>query len=170
MVCNRRRFELNEKEKRVYRRNDPSEWIVAPSPHVPRIVSDELWARVQGRFEAQKRITSHGPPRRYPLSGLVRCAKCGSRCVVTSSTRKGRTYHYLRCGFAYRRGPRACTNETLVRLEAVTERVVETLERNLFDPENIAYLMARVRERLGELRVLPASVGKTPLDGVGAGS
>jgi DNA invertase Pin-like site-specific DNA recombinase len=85
--------------KRV--RVDRAEWITTEQPAL-RIVSDELWARVQGR-KAQTRshylrtITGtllskpeSGLIAKHMLSGIARCAECGSTMTFVGDRSKKR--------------------------------------------------------------------------------
>lgn len=150
-IFNRRYFVKTKNGKRTFRWNDRSKWVITESPHVPRIIPDELWGKVQARFKTQLRDSPKGPPRRYPLSGLVTCASCGARCQTVSSTGKGHVYRYLQCAHAYRRGPAICSNHARVHADPLAERIVDTIERNLFSPQNIQYLISKVRENVRAL-------------------
>lgn len=52
---------------------DPSEQMTIS---IPPIVSKELWDKVQGKLEHNRRVYRHSP-RKYLLSGLIQCARDG---------------------------------------------------------------------------------------------
>jgi site-specific DNA recombinase len=54
---------------------DRSEWVGVP---VPAIISQELFDRVQERFQAAREKYRH-PTTRYLLSGLVECGQCSNK-------------------------------------------------------------------------------------------
>jgi hypothetical protein len=66
-------------ERRETWRRPESEWVITRDAHPP-IVDRELFARVQtqiARNARELRATAGG----YPLSGLIRCAQCGSTYI-----------------------------------------------------------------------------------------
>ena len=70
--------------RRIYRRRAETEWVVTPAPDL-RIVSDELFAAVERRFEITQRLWGDGgtglargqQKQVYLFSGLLRCGECG---------------------------------------------------------------------------------------------
>ena len=80
--------------------------IVTPGG-VPAIVDQDLFDRVQQRFE-QNRI-AHGRPAKEDVSYLLTtklfCGKCGTLMGGESGTsHMGNTYYYYKCGNAKRHG------------------------------------------------------------------
>jgi Recombinase zinc beta ribbon domain/Recombinase len=78
------------------------------------IVSEGLFARVQAR--KGERDSFSDPDRRRPLlSGLVRCAGCGSAMVVDQRTKDGKVVQrYWRCTAGSRCSERAAVSEGLL--------------------------------------------------------
>ncbi len=78
---------------------------------VPAIVTTALWERAR-RTLAENRRTPVGRDgkrtkgRRYLLSGLIRCAVCGSPCTAHSVTNGGKRWQYYACN-DYRNSERA---------------------------------------------------------------
>jgi hypothetical protein len=97
-----------DEDRRVNQRPRPEEeHIRNPVNEDLRIVSDDLWARVQSRRAdtagktlrfADGRMSGR-PPHRTPknlLAGLATCAACGGNLVVETSPRKrGRVPEYV---------------------------------------------------------------------------
>lgn len=151
-IFNSHRFVKTAKGKRVPRPNPKDKILMLPSQYIPRIITEELSARVERMFTSREsRGGSPGPGRKYALSGLATCAVCGGGCVVVSCTKKGHKYAYLVCGYAKRRGASVCNNPVRVRHDHVLEQLVEIVERGLFSPENLAFLSRKVRESLRKL-------------------
>jgi site-specific DNA recombinase len=82
---------------------------------VPAIITTSLWQRAR-RTLAENRRTPVGRDgeriglRRYLLSGLIRCAVCGSPCTAHSVTNSGKRWQYYACsdgrnGERVRKGP-----------------------------------------------------------------
>jgi site-specific DNA recombinase len=144
---------------------------------IPIIIEQDLFDRVQSKLDRNNaRIT---PPRIVNgpilLSGLARCARCGSSMTRTGTVRADRTYSYYTCAGAHVTGQPQCRGLHLPmqKLDAqVTEAVIERLVRpdllsKLFTgisarrststqraQERIAGLQASVDEAEGKLKRL----------------
>jgi site-specific DNA recombinase len=98
LVWNRQRF-LKDPDtgKRVARPNPQSEWITKDVPEL-RIVDEELWQTVRGRYGAvqrkwseadeSKRFNQFKRPK-YLFSGLTKCGVCGAGFIVYSREHLG---------------------------------------------------------------------------------
>ena len=66
---------------------------------IPRIISDELWERVQMRVKDNiKNKTNHSKQKReYVLTGLFHCAHCGGAYTGMTTTSKGHEYKLYVC-------------------------------------------------------------------------
>jgi site-specific DNA recombinase len=69
---------------------------------VPAIVTPALWVRTRQVLAANRRtpVGHDGKPtkgRRYLLSGLIRCAVCGSPCTAHSVMNSGKRWQYYAC-------------------------------------------------------------------------
>jgi site-specific DNA recombinase len=127
-----------------------SEWVVLNRPDL-RIVDEALWQRVEMRRAHVRALyvtpAQFGKTRveygTYLLSGRLVCAECGGGLTIRASgpQRYGCTRHW-------RRGPRACSNNVLVRRDLVETRVVELLQARLYTPEGVARLVEAVNARL----------------------
>jgi site-specific DNA recombinase len=108
------------------------------------IVTPELWDQVQivqNHYARRKHVAtdSMDHPRRaksrFLLSGIGRCALCGSPLFGRSSPQKsGKTYDSYFCTRAYRK--RDCTKSRIPR-ETVENAVVTTLTSVALKPENL---------------------------------
>lgn len=99
MLCNQRYagrfiwFEHVERHmhKRVGKPGDP----ITVENAIPRIISDDVFERVQKRMET-KIIRKRGK-REYMLSGLLKCGLCGASLAGTTVTSKGIEYPRYSC-------------------------------------------------------------------------
>jgi len=108
------------------------------------IVSAELWSQVQivqNHYARRKHVAtdSMDHPRRaksrFLLSGIGRCAHCGSPLFGRSSPQKsGKTYDSYFCTRAYRK--RDCTKSRIPR-ETVENAVKTTIATVILKPENL---------------------------------
>ena len=136
-VFNRRRYRKHpDTGRRSSVLNPPEEWIREPVPEL-RIIADDLWAAVQAR---KKAVSEHPAswakrPKRL-LSGLLRCAVCGSGMSLNGG-RYQCTGHKERGTF---------TNGKIIAAKRVEERVVAGVREHLLAPEAIAQAVRDMRE------------------------
>lgn len=72
-------------------------------PIVDRAIWDAAQREIQRRNRGEKQCHDHG--NRYPLSGKIRCAVCGSSFLSrTRKPKSGQSYRVWRCGKAVREG------------------------------------------------------------------
>jgi site-specific DNA recombinase len=125
--------------KPVRTENPRSEWITVP---VPRLIDDDLFARVQQRIEENRRFARRRLKRSaYLLKGLFKCGRCGYSFTGFTSVAfpksGGRTEHsYYKCNLRSSQAvnhmhPR-CTND-LLRCDGVDEVVWTTVRDLLLD-------------------------------------
>lgn len=111
-----------------------AEWIEVEGAIVA-IVSDELFQRVQARFQDPERLRMGRRTATYGLAGHIRCASCGSAMVGQTLQRR---YQYYRCRRAFA-GPKhdRCSSR-YVRADAVESAVKVAVADILSHPELIA--------------------------------
>ena len=154
----------------------------ADCPHL-RIVSDELWSRVQARMDFVKR--TYGGMRTglvrtsvmnapYVFSGLLRCSSCGANMQIVAGRGRNHKSQTYGCPMNHQRS--TCSNRIRVRRDALeTSMFSGLLEKVLagpvveyvldrFQEETIRALEAtgdeshRLRQRVSDLRIR----GRTP--------
>lgn len=124
---------MNPENGRYIRRPvNESEWLVQERPEL-RIISDELWTKVQDHFVRRTRgfgvkrlggMTRTERSRRYLLSGLLRCGVCKQNMTITSTKPS-------RYGCADHRNRNFCTNKASVRADVLERHLLEKLNFNL---------------------------------------
>ena len=154
-IWNQRKFVKRPgTNKRVSRPQPRNEWTITEVPEL-RIVSDELWVRVQNRqqtlmkkYAGSGRVSraAHSP---YLLSGFLVCSVCGARLIVISGTGKYATYG---CSHAFNRG--ACSNRARIRVARIEEMLFRRLQEAFQTPEVIdslvdALLSIQKKQRIG---------------------
>lgn len=155
VIWNRSRWirSAADSSKRRQVQNPRKEWIVRQEERL-RIVSDELWQRVKARQSEQvRRIgervgkglskaqairTGAGP--KYLVSGLLRCAHCGSSYAIA-----GRDIY--KCSGHTNGGPTLCNNDALLRRQIVEAAVMAGIKRELGSPALIDEICRAVRAR-----------------------
>ncbi len=134
-----------ETESYTYRVRPQDDWVSQDDQSL-RIVPQDLWEKVQARFAAQRVTSPTKTPRnlsRYLLSGFVKCGVCGGNYVIASR-------HSYRCSTFRNRGASVCTNHLTVSRKKLEQIVIEAIRSRLYTPENIATLIAKVRDLLLE--------------------
>ena len=121
--------------------NPPEQWERYESEKL-RIVTDEVFAAVNAIARKQGRNPSGN--KKYLLSGLVVCAKCGSSMDVVNSGR----YSYYICRAARSQGPQACKNKHRVSRSAVELGLLSEIRRVLLDPEVSEILVQEINAKL----------------------
>ena len=106
-------------------------WTVVPGVRKP-MVDPATFEKAQALLGRATTPPTDKLPCRYPLSGLVRCEKCGSAMCGTSMQRGKKLYRYYRCNGNAHGGGRRCPG-AMVRadlLEKAVEEKVRGLARN----------------------------------------
>ncbi len=135
-----------------------SEWYIHEDENL-RIISKELWVRVQKRLEETRKTWPGGKGKRgfenqkgsrvvhYPrelLSGAMACGVCGGAI----GKRSGKAGGYYGCINA---GKGACDNKMIVRRTIVERILLSMLREKLDNTDNIAYVLKRVEEKVKEM-------------------
>lgn len=131
-------------KRRVTRRRPRSEWLQGPDRPELRIISPELWERVEARRkEATKQSKGrHGGPRpQYLFSGLLRCGVCGSHYIIKDK----RGYAY---SFYLNRGPHVCANNRTAKREVLERVLLAEIQNEILSSHAVAYLTAQVNKAL----------------------
>jgi site-specific DNA recombinase len=137
-----------------------SEWQLADYPEL-RIISDEPWQAVQGRFaelgarylprDGKGRLAGRKvgiPSSRGSLfSGLLQCGLCGGGITAVSGSQP-RGNQRFGCGFHRNKGSQVCPNGLTVKTSVVEARLAEAIQLRILHPGAIAYLVAAVNKRL----------------------
>jgi site-specific DNA recombinase len=115
---------------------------------VPAIVDATLQQRAQTTLTENKRYPNRKNDRNYLLSGLVKCAECGSGCGGHPTTRKGKKYHYYTCraGRTNNFGKGRLHRVSYLNAGWLEETVWADVRQFLEDPGEV---LERVHEQLG---------------------
>jgi site-specific DNA recombinase len=129
--------------KTVTRKNPPDQWVRTEVPDL-RIISDELWTRVQERIAivndkmTRRRVAglNRAKKRDYLFSGLLECGICGSPMNISSNN-----CSYVCSSWRCRGG---CTNSLWIKEERLTSQLIAALTKNLLVPEAMDYFVEGV--------------------------
>ncbi|MDY6960286.1 MAG: recombinase family protein [Pseudomonadota bacterium] len=130
-----------ETHRRVTRPTPPAERITADAPQLA-ILPPELWAGAQARFELMARtVPAAHRKARFLLSGLMRCAACGSGLSMCGKDKFGRPR--VRCSRHRESGD--CPDARTFYLDAIEAAVLAGLKRELASPAAIAEFLDAYR-------------------------
>ncbi|WP_425475712.1 recombinase family protein [Mesorhizobium hunchu] len=132
--------------KRLSRPNPPDKWHTAEAPElqiVPNDLFDAVQAQLVSRAHVAKegRIGANNRPKRL-LSGLLKCAACGSGMAVAGVDKSGRTR--LRC--SRHTNSRSCPDPKTYYLQGVEDLVISSLAQELATLERIEFYARRYIE------------------------
>ena len=132
--------------KRVARPRPMNEWMVQEIPEL-RIISDELWTRVEKRQDRLKEIyadsgrkpVNRGASSPYLLSGLLKCGNCGAKMIIVSGGGRGARY-----GCPQHWNRKACPNEVTMRHEALESALLNGLQTEVLGSQAVDYLVTKL--------------------------
>lgn len=153
------------------RRLPEEQWLLSgPEAGPPAIISPEAYRHLQALRATRRRQGRTGAGTAL-LSGLLRCARCGSACGVRHAGPGGR-YRYYRCLREKQAGPAACDlpqvradeleRQVVTAVQAVLGSAAAALARRLRDSggrqvRGIRTALEETHARLGELNTLRRS-------------
>lgn len=121
---------FNQTEKGNFYRQKPDEEIIRIPGAIPALIDSETWRQAQERMTSLRR--AEGKARHtYMLTGIIRCANCGSPMVGRGApTRTGSRYYYyacLKCG-----GEDGISRSWSIRSDRVENAIVNKLNNSFF--------------------------------------
>lgn len=162
----------NHKGKKV-----PEEaWIKIPNAH-DAIIDEETWTRTQERLKNNGRAGSR-TNELSPLSGIVKCAVCGSPMKRNVYYNKSRTIRYygLQCG-NYKVGSMCCSNTFQISGQSLERLLVDQINDHIHDyccmdkitifdlqQEKIRTLTERLNKATTDISAKEAIITKTYVD------
>jgi site-specific DNA recombinase len=142
--------------KRIRRERPRSEWLEYSDESL-RIVSQELWLRVQRRIDGLSAHKNWGVQRgkaKYILSGLLRCESCDSHYVICNK------HEYACSGYV---NGRACENGIRVRRDHLENVLISPLRTDLLAPASVAGMATQLRSGfMAALKAREASAATAP--------
>ena len=138
-------LQLRLRPRRIKRDNSRSEWRIEERPEL-RIISDELWERVQKtrgevrKLVAPKHNLARGKDARlhsaHLLTGFSRCQICGGAMNTVS----GKGSPRLGCRRSWSEGREACPNRLTLRMKVAEPMVLARLQSQLLQPKSLTYI------------------------------
>lgn len=135
--------------------NGAEEKIYIKNHHEP-IIERELWNKAQEEIERRstKSGAKNGHGNKYPLSGKIFCAECGSAFSARHKKRKdGSIYRYWRCGKASAQGARVyasgCNIGRQISDEICMRIIKQVVESLNFDRDEV---IKNIKETVAEIQ------------------
>jgi len=122
-------YTWNKKQYKYMRKwagGKPNPNIVKIENAITPIIDKETWEKVQIRMNTNKRNATNKAKREYLLSGLIKCASCGSAYIGKCATsKKGYETRYYVCGARYRNHTCNAPNINANELETFVVTIVK---------------------------------------------
>jgi site-specific DNA recombinase len=140
--------------RRIQRARPKSEWVISEAPHL-RIVSEELWSKVQQRFATVRRLWGRdggpgllGQQRQvYLFSGLLKCGQCGGSITLVSGRWRTEAQQYG-CSMYHQRGETVCSNRRTIRRDELEAQLLQGLQEKVLQGDTIDYIIARLASEM----------------------
>jgi site-specific DNA recombinase len=136
--------------QRVLRTLPREEWYIAERPEL-RIVSEDLWFRVQARAQEVRQLFGLKAGQslvrgknarvysRHLFSGFLRCGVCGGSVTVVTGGKGSPRYG---CCQSWKQGVDVCSNRHTIRAKVADAVLLAGLQAALLRPETVAYVTA----------------------------
>ncbi|MBS5099383.1 recombinase family protein, partial [Veillonella sp.] len=144
----------NWSEKR--RRNINANPIITDGLHEP-IIDESLWDKVQAIMESKKGKPSRIYDGEYPLTGILRCPKCGAGMVISRTTNKladgtKKRIAYYCCGAWKNKGTSVCNSNT-IRVDKANEYVFTKISELLSNEKMVKSIVNNInKERHNKIK------------------
>ena len=137
----------NWSEKR--RRNINANPIITDGVHEP-IIDEVLWDKVQAIMESKKGKPSRIYDGEYPLTGILRCPKCGAGMVISRTTNKladgtKKRIAYYCCGAWKNKGTSVCNSNT-IRVDKANEYVFNKISELLSNEKMVKSIVNNINK------------------------
>jgi hypothetical protein len=156
LIWGKKTFERRPGTRQYVERAVPrDQWLTQERSEL-RIVSDELWNRVQARRAlVRKTLPTGSRPlmrgrqaahySRHLFSGFMQCAVCGRAITVVTGGYGSPRYG---CPQSWRNGVEACPNRLTIRAKVADAYLLEGLKAELLKPTTLAYVTDALTDAL----------------------
>jgi DNA invertase Pin-like site-specific DNA recombinase len=120
-----------------------------PGRH-PRLISDELFARVQSVLDAHRLSGERERRHHHYLKGTLYCGECSGRLIFSRNKGNGGSYDYFLC----RGRQRGHCSQRYHRTDVIEEAVERLYAKVELTPAKQATIRALIHQRLDELNMI----------------
>ena len=133
------------------RKRGEAELVTFEAPEL-RIIDPVLWVAVKARQGTQRKTLAKSAPvalrrKKYLLSGLIQCGKCGGNMTV-AGTGARRAYY---CANAKEKGAAICKGLPGIRLDRLQPLVLAGLRDELMMPEAVSRFSEEYRRHIADI-------------------
>ena len=115
---------------RVHRAPDDEDRVRVDMPDL-RIIDDDLWFMVQGRFAGRTQPKVRGRRPRHMLSGIGRCSECGGPIAVHNGKQGNEPIIVYSCKYHKERGETVCASKLRRPVTTTNAVVIEWIESHI---------------------------------------
>lgn len=158
------RYNLRQNWSEKRRKNINANPIVVDGLH-DAIIDIKLWDKVQAILQSKKGKPSRIYDGEYPLTGVLKCPKCGAGMVIMRTTNKladgsKKRIAYYACGAWKNKGTAVCNSNT-IRVDKANEYVFNKISELLTNEKMIKAIVANVnKERANKINPAKKEVEK----------
>ena len=152
------RYNVRQKWSEKRRRNINANPIITDGIH-DSIIEESLWDKVQAVLESKKGKPARIYDGKFPLTGILKCPKCGAGMVIMRTTNKlkdgtKRRLTYYACGNWKNKGTAVC-NSNAIRCDKANEYVFNKISELLSNDKMIKSIVTNINKERSN-RVSPA--------------
>lgn len=158
------RYNLRQNWSEKRRKNINANPIVVDGLH-DSIIDIKLWDKVQAILQSKKGKPARIYDGEYPLTGVLKCPKCGAGMVIMRTTNKladgsKKRIAYYACGAWKNKGTAVCNSNT-IRVDKANEYVFSKISELLTNEKMIKAIVANVnKERANKINPAKKEVEK----------
>lgn len=158
------RYNLRQNWSEKRRKNINANPIVVDGLH-DAIIDNKLWDKVQAILQSKKGKPARIYDGEYPLTGVLKCPKCGAGMVIMRTTNKladgsKKRIAYYACGAWKNKGTAVCNSNT-IRVDKANEYVFSKISELLTNEKMIKAIVANVnKERVNKINPAKKEVEK----------
>ncbi len=158
------RYNLRQNWSENRRRHMNANPIVVDGIHEP-IIDMDTWNKVQAIMQSKKGKPSRIYDGEYPLTGILKCPKCGAGMVIMRTTNKladgsKKRISYYACGSWKNKGTAVC-NSNSIRVDKANEYVFSKISELLTNEKMIKAIVTNVnKERTNKINPAKKEVEK----------
>jgi site-specific DNA recombinase len=142
--------------KRVYRPRPEREWVRTEIPE-QRIISEELWNRVEARRAKVNRLYRDANRRNglmhtrqmnssYLFSGILKCGECGANLTILWGKGRNKSTQVYGCPSNWNRG--VCKNIARIRRDYLETSMLSQLQDEILREEVLDYVLEKFESGL----------------------
>ncbi len=119
--------------------------IIVDNTHEP-IITPDVFEKIQTIKNTRCVKTSRNRIKLYPLSGVLKCADCGSPLIRNQTTKRGKLYVYYKCRTYNQQGCKFCNHSHSIKEESVLAILSITLNSQIRTLINLKKIVLEINK------------------------